>query len=234
MASVDRRDDAALVPPRPDAPFGASVPLMPAPIDRRSLNLPNAITLSRLVLSIALFAMIGYPNLWMTSAVLFVLAAATDFLDGYFARKYGQVTTLGRIMDPFVDKIIVCGAFIFLLEKKVLVDVDGVRQQVGSGINAWMVLVVIGREMFVTSLRGFMEQHGIDFSADKTGKAKMLLQCVAVTASLMSMSRFLAPYASFVMFRDVLLLAMTLFTAYSGVAYFARAMRAIRDQRAKA
>lgn len=234
MATLDQRDDTAIKPPGPGAPFGPAVQLPPAPIDRRSLNLPNAITLSRLLLSVVLFAMMGYPGLWLTSAGLFVLAASTDFLDGYFARKYGQVTTLGRIMDPFVDKIIVCGAFIFLLEKKVVVDVDGVRQTIGSGVSAWMVLVVIGREMFVTSLRGFMEQHGIDFSADKTGKTKMLLQCVAVTVSLMSMSPFVAPHAAFVMFRDVVLLAMTLFTAYSGVAYFARAMRAIRDQSAKA
>jgi CDP-diacylglycerol---glycerol-3-phosphate 3-phosphatidyltransferase len=234
MATSGQREDTAIQRPGPDAAFGPSVPLVPAPIDRRSLNLPNAITLSRLVLSIALFAMIGYPGMWLTAAALFVVAAATDFLDGYFARKYGQVTTLGRIMDPFVDKIIVCGAFIFLLEKRVIVDVEGVRQTIGSGVNAWMVLVVIGREMFVTSLRGFMEQHGIDFSADKTGKAKMALQCVAVTVSLLSMSWLFAPYRSFELLRDVILLAMTLFTAYSGVAYFARAMRAIRDQRAKA
>jgi len=234
MATSGQQEDTAVQPPGPGAAFGPAIPLVPAPIDRRSLNLPNAITLSRLVLSVALFAMIGYPDMWLTAAGLFVVAAATDFLDGYFARKYGQVTTLGRIMDPFVDKIIVCGAFIFLLEKKVIVDVEGVRQTIGSGVNAWMVLVVIGREMFVTSLRGVMEQHGIDFSADKTGKAKMALQCVAVAASLMSMSWLFAPYRSFEMFRDVVLLAMTLFTAYSGVAYFARAMRAIRDQRAKA
>lgn len=234
MATSGQREDAAVQPPGPGASFGPSIPLVPAPIDRRSLNVPNAITLSRLVLSVVLFAMIGYPSMWLTAAGLFVVAAATDFLDGYFARKYGQVTTLGRIMDPFVDKIIVCGAFIFLLEKKVMVDVDGVRQTIGSGVNAWMVLVVIGREMFVTSLRGFMEQHGIDFSADKTGKAKMALQCVAVTVSLLSMSWLFAPYRSFELLRDVILLAMTLFTAYSGVAYFARAMRAIRDQRAKA
>lgn len=231
MATVNQSEDTAIRPPGPNAPFGPAIPLPPAPIDRRSLNLPNAITLSRLVLSIVLFAMIGYEQLRLASAALFVLAAATDFLDGYFARKYGQITTLGRIMDPFVDKIIVGGAFLFLIGQEVRLPGGSV---VGSGVNAWMVLIVVGREMFVTSLRGFMEQHGIDFSADKTGKAKMLLQCVAVTVSLMSMSPLLAPHAGFVLFRDVLLLAMTLFTAYSGIAYFARAMRAIRDQLAKA
>ena len=226
MTTLDQRNEA--LPAETNPPHGPAVPLAPAPIDRRSLNLPNAITLSRLILAFILFTMIGYENLWLTSAALFVFAAATDFLDGYFARKYGQITTLGRIMDPFVDKIIVGGAFLFLMGQETVLA-DGTI--VGSGVSPWMVLVVIGREMFVTSLRGFMEQHGIDFSADKTGKAKMALQCVAVTVTLMSLSRWLAPYDAFVMFRDVLLWAMTAFTAYSGVAYFARAMRALQQFR---
>ena len=219
MATVNERDNAAVQPPGPG--FGPSMPLAPAPIDRRSLNLPNAITLSRLILSIVLFAMIGYEGMWLASAVLFVVAASTDFLDGYFARKYGQVTTLGRIMDPFVDKIIVGGAFLFLMGQN-------------AGVSAWMVLIVLGRELFVTSLRGFMEQHGIDFSADKTGKAKMVLQCIAVTVALLSLSIPLVDSHSFRLFRDVLLWAMTAFTAYSGVAYFARAMRALREHLARA
>lgn len=231
MTTLDKRDDPALRPQGPDSHFGPAVPLAPAPIDRRSLNLPNAITLSRLVLAIALFTMIGYPGWWLTSAALFVLAASTDFLDGYFARKYGQVTTLGRIMDPFVDKIIVGGAFLFLLGQSVTLDNGSV---VSTGVSAWMVLIVMSREMFVTSLRGFMEQHGIDFSADKTGKLKMILQCIAVTVSLLSMSKLFLPFAEFRLFRDALLWGMALFTAYSGVAYFARAMRALRNHQAKA
>jgi CDP-diacylglycerol--glycerol-3-phosphate 3-phosphatidyltransferase len=219
MATANQRDDAAVQPPGPA--FGESVRLSPAPIDRRSLNLPNSITLSRLILSIALFAKIGYEGLWLTSAVLFVVAASTDFLDGYFARKYGQVTTLGRIMDPFVDKIIVGGAFLFLMGQD-------------AGVSAWMVLIVLGRELFVTSLRGFMEQHGIDFSADKTGKVKMVLQCIAVTVALLSMSQLFSGFEEFRTFRNVLLWGMTAFTAYSGIAYFARAMRALRDHLARA
>lgn len=199
----------------------------PAPIDLQSINLPNSITLARLLLSVFLFALITYSDLWLASAVLFVVAAATDFLDGYFARRYGQVTTLGRIMDPFVDKIIVGGAFLFLMGEQVTLA-DGVT--IGSGVSPWIVLVVIGREMFVTSLRGFMEQHGIDFSADNTGKIKMVFQCVVVTVSLVSMSPFFATHEGFIVARDVLLWAMTAFTAYSGLAYFIRAMLALQGQ----
>src|SRR5690606_21826952 len=109
-------------------------------------------------------------------AALFLLAATTDAVDGYVARRYGQITTLGRVLDPFADKIIVCGTFVFLLERHPL-----------SGVTAWMVVIVIGREMFVTGLRSFLEQQGKDFSATWSGKIKMILQCAALTASLMSL-----------------------------------------------
>ncbi len=77
-------------------------------------NLPNQLTSLRLLLSLVLFGLI-VSECYMSSLWLFVVAAGTDWLDGYFARKYGQVTTLGRILDPFADKVIVCGTFIFLL-----------------------------------------------------------------------------------------------------------------------
>lgn len=225
MATVDQPDPPVADPRR--------LPLAPPPIDRGSLNLPNAITLSRLVLAIVLFAIIGYDGLWLTAAGLFVFAVSTDALDGYLARKYGQVTTLGRILDPFVDKIIICGAFIFLMDKAVTRPnpAGGPPLVVGSGVTAWMTLIVVSREMFVTSLRGFMEQHGIDFSADNTGKVKMVLQCIAVTVSLLSLSRYFTPFPNFALFRDVVLWGTAAFTAYSGVAYFGRAMRALRATR---
>lgn len=199
-----------------------SAPARPklAPIGRESLNLPNAITLSRLILSIVLFALIYTEGYWLTSAALFVVAAGTDFLDGYYARKYGQVTTLGRIMDPFVDKIIICGSFVFLLEK----NADAIHD---SGVNSWMVLIVIGREMFITSLRGFLEQQGIDFSASWMGKAKMVLQCMAVTGALLSLSdKF--QFDSFLMARDIVLWLAVAVTAWSGISYVVRAAAMIR------
>lgn len=189
----------------------------PAPIDRRSLNAPNLITLSRLLLSFVLFALIYVEGYWITSAILFAAAAATDFLDGYIARKYGLVTTLGRILDPFVDKIIVCGSFIFLLEKTT-----------ASGVNAWMVIAVIGREMFVTGLRSFLEQSGQDFSAVWSGKIKMALQCVAVTASLLSLSPQLSGSQQFLLTRDVLLWLAVAITLYSGLAYAWRGFQMLR------
>jgi CDP-diacylglycerol--glycerol-3-phosphate 3-phosphatidyltransferase len=189
------------------------------PIGRESLNLPNAITASRLVLAIILFVLIYMEAWWLTAAGLFVLAAGTDFLDGYLARKYGQVTTLGRILDPFVDKIIICGAFVFLLEKNAKFD---------SGVNSWMVIIVIGREMFITSLRGFLEQQGIDFSANWAGKIKMVLQCVAVTVALLSLSPYFRS-DNFFLARDIILWLAVAVTAWSGITYVVRAARIIRE-----
>src|SRR5436309_14874033 len=104
--------------------------------------------------------------------IVFIIAAGTDWIDGWWARKYQQVTKLGRIFDPFVDKIIICGTFIFLAAER------------GSGVEPWMAVVVMGREMLVTAIRGFIEQQGGDFSAQMVGKLKMVFQCAAVVASL--------------------------------------------------
>lgn len=195
-------------------------------VDARSLNLPNAITLSRLILSVVLFVLIWSGRYWQTSAVVFIVAAATDFLDGYLARKYGQVTVLGRIMDPFVDKIIICGAFIFL------------QQWPGSGVNAWVTLIIVGREMFITSLRGFLEQRGKDFSAAWIGKWKMGVQCVAVSLALLSLSpefRVLwsesigLSWTALIWLRNGTVMATVGITAYSGVEYTWRALRLLSE-----
>jgi len=196
----------------------------PLPIDRRSLNVPNILTMSRFVLAIILFALIDWDGWWRLSAGVFIVAALTDFLDGYYARKYGQVTVLGRILDPFVDKIIICGAFIFLLGHP------------ASGVTAWMTVIIIGREMFVTSLRAILERHGQDFSAQWSGKAKMILQCTAVPVALVSLSpEFREDIGSLVNinwfdgFRDALLWATVLFTVYSGVEYTVRGFQLLNQ-----
>ena len=196
----------------------------PARIGREWFNLPNAITVSRLLLAVVLFALIDLGGYWLSAAGLFVFAASTDWADGYLARKYGQVTTLGRILDPFVDKIIVGGTFLFLLSRNG--DSDP-QVTLPSGVNAWMVVTVISREMFITSLRGFLEQQGKDFSASLSGKAKMLLQCVAVTASLLSMSPRLN-WSWLVPTRDVLLWSAVAVTVWSGVVYIVRAIQLLR------
>lgn len=145
------------------------------------INLPNRITLGRLALAIVFFILLAQfdirePNYWLLDActVLFILAAATDWLDGHLARKHNQVTAFGRVLDPFVDKVLVCGTFVFL---------SGAHFHAVSGeqvtrIAPWMVVVILGRELLVTGLRGFSESRGVAFGAQGYGKAKMVLQSI--------------------------------------------------------
>ncbi len=134
-------------------------------------NVPNQLTAARLALSIGVFVLIPL-HFYLAALIVFAIAAGTDWVDGWWARKYKQVTKLGRVFDPFVDKILICGTFIFLAAEP------------GSGIWAWMAVVVMGREMLVTVLRTMVEQSGGDFSAKMAGKLKMVFQCLAVGASL--------------------------------------------------
>src|SRR5215831_20259188 len=132
-------------------------------------NLPNQLTAARAGLAVVLFAFIAL-NWWAWCIVVFALAAITDYLDGYLARKQGITSTLGRNLDPLVDKILVCGAFVFLLPVP------------GSGLAPWMVTVVVARELTITVLRSFLEGQGAKFGADWLGKIKMWLQCAALIA----------------------------------------------------
>ena len=124
-----------------------------------SMNLPNQITIARLVVSLIVFVLIPLRQ-FQWAMVFFLIAAATDWLDGYLARKHGLVTQLGRILDPFADKILISGAFIFLAAEP------------ASQIAAWMAVVVVGRELLVTALRSFLEQQGADFSAQDGRQAE--------------------------------------------------------------
>ena len=191
----------------------------PAVLGRHALNLPNLITGTRLLLAFGLFAMIALTSQWIPAAILFIFAASTDALDGYIARRNKQITVLGRILDPFVDKVIVCGTFVFLLEHQTLPD---------SGVRAWMVIIIIGREMFVSSLRGILEKEGKDFSASFIGKLKMVLQCVAVSVSLLSMAPLLQ-FTWTAMFRDATLYLAVAATLYSGAVYVSRGFSLLRD-----
>jgi CDP-diacylglycerol---glycerol-3-phosphate 3-phosphatidyltransferase len=180
-------------------------------------NVPNALTALRFVLAIAVFVLIAF-QWYATALVAFVIAASTDWIDGYWARRYGQVTKLGRIFDPFVDKIIVCGAFIALVA---IPD---------SGVAAWMAIVVVGRELLVTSLRGLIEGAGGDFSASQLGKWKMVLQCVAVGLALLLLAGTDWP-PELALLRTVTIWAAILLTLWSGIDYVRIAARAMRESR---
>jgi len=147
-----------------------------------NLNLPNRITLARLAIAIVFFVLLAQftvtqpnPLLLDVCITLFIIAAATDWLDGYLARKHNQVTAMGRVLDPFVDKVLVCGTFVFLAGASFR-TAGGIQT---TGVHPWMVVVILGRELLVTGLRGFSESRGVSFGANHIGKAKMVLQSIA-------------------------------------------------------
>ena len=185
-----------------------------------SFNLPNQLTSLRLVLSLVLFGLIGtehyFASLWM-----FLIAVGTDWLDGYYARKFNQITTLGRILDPFADKVIVCGTFIFLVVAPGMVAEP-------RGLRAWMVVAIVGRELLVTALRSFLEERGSDFSANLSGKLKMVLQSVAAAAALVFLDyRGAAPEWVYWTTIVSIWLAVIL-TVYSGAIYVWIAYKLLR------
>ena len=145
----------------------------PAPHDHW-LTLPNLLTLSRLPLAVLLFVCIANAW-WLAGLLVFVLASLTDWADGFLARRLGQLSALGRSLDPLVDKVLVGGAFIFLIPVK------------ESELTPWMVTVVVGRELLITGLRGIMEAQGVKFGADMLGKIKMVLQCAVLIVVLANM-----------------------------------------------
>ena len=144
-------------------------------------NVPNKISAARLVLAFVVFALIPMQQYW-AALILFVVAAGTDWVDGWYARKYNQVTKLGRILDPFCDKILICGVYILLA-----VEMNG-RFPWYAQIAGWMAVVVVGRELLVTVLRSMIEGAGGDFSAKMAGKLKMWFQCIAVGACLVALA----------------------------------------------
>src|SRR6516164_3416052 len=176
-------------------------------------NLPNQLTAARAVLAVVLFAFIA-QNWWGWCLVVFALAALTDYLDGYLARLQGITSTLGRNLDPLVDKILICGAYIFMLPVT------------GSGLAAWMVTVVVARELTITVLRSFLEGQGAKFGADWLGKIKMWLQCSALIAIFVT---FLAQTEQsevptwLVVARNVIIYAMVIITILSGLQYLWKA-----------
>ena len=193
-------------------------------------NLPNAITISRLVLALALFVILGLvtaaqqPHLsgdasplveWVgprerlllgICTVIFAFAAFSDMLDGYVARRWSLQTDFGRIVDPFADKVTICGSFVFLISLK------------GSPIAGWMVVVILARELLVDGLRGFAESHGVAFPSVWAGKVKMFCQSCCIGWILLTMAAF--PSAAWAAWIGIALIVITIAsTLYSGAIY---------------
>ncbi|WP_224981991.1 CDP-diacylglycerol--glycerol-3-phosphate 3-phosphatidyltransferase [Geomonas agri] len=137
------------------------------------MNLPNILTMLRIaaipLLCVLLLSPEREPGFW--AAALFAAASVTDWLDGYLARKMGIVTVFGKFLDPIADKLIVMAALIMILPF--------------DRVPAWMVLVILGREMIITGLRGIASTEGIVIPASNLGKFKTIFQLVAIIGLLL-------------------------------------------------
>lgn len=200
----------------------------------KALNVPNQITIARFILAIIFCAVLtqywhrdAKPWLLDLAAGLFIVAAATDFLDGYLARKWSQVTPLGRILDPLVDKLLICGAFILFVGPE-FVDADGHNV---TEMKTWMVVCIVGREILVTSLRGYNESMGKAFGASLHGKVKMWMQSIAAPAILLVVAHqgTMIPMETARTIKLVLVWATVIITVLSMVQYLIRS-RYILDE----
>ncbi len=170
-------------------------------------NVPNLLSLSR-ILSVPIFIVLMLdpsPVRALAAGIVFSLASATDWLDGYLARKWGQVTKVGKLLDPIADKILIMSALVILVELR-----PGI-------VHSWMAILIIGREFAVTGLRAIASSDGIIIPAETVGKYKVGAQITAVLSLLLDYAftrdwmRALGSYA--------LWIAMIL-SVYSALQYF--------------
>jgi CDP-diacylglycerol--glycerol-3-phosphate 3-phosphatidyltransferase len=169
------------------------------------MNLPNTLTIGRIFLVpivVVVLLTVQIRNWALWGASLFLAAALTDLLDGYLARRRKQVTTLGRLLDPIADKLLISSALVSLVQLKIA--------------PAWMVVIIIGREFAVSGLRSIAAHEGFSIDVSKLGKGKMVIQVAAVVGLILGYK-----YGGWIKHTATILLwAVVVFALVSMVQYF--------------
>lgn len=192
------------------------------------MNLPNKITLSRIFLIPIFIVILSFPFTWgewsmagetypithLVAAIIFLVASATDWLDGYYARKYNLITNMGKFLDPLADKLLVSAAFILLVELEL--------------VAAWIVILIVSREFAVTGLRLVAAGEGIVLAASSMGKLKTASQLSAI--ALLLLHNFPFAYINVPVHTIVVYIALLL-TVWSGVDYFMKNWHVLRDSK---
>ena len=180
-----------------------------AKMKEAALN-PNFMTVSRVLAVPVLIVLLMFETRITTfvAALLFSAASITDYLDGYIARKYELVSTLGKMLDPLADKLLITTAFVMLVEL--------------GFMPGWIACVIIGRELAVTGLRSIMVEHGEDAAASMLGKLKTGFQIAAVIPLLLHYSYLNINFGGI---GTVLLYGALIFTLWSGVDYFVKSKK---------
>src|SRR5690625_3201507 len=190
------------------------------------MNIPNKITLSRIFLIPLFILLLSIPFNWgewnigettlpishFVAALVFAFAASTDWLDGYYARKYNLITNLGKFLDPLADKLLVSAALILLVQLDLL--------------SAWIVIIIISREFAVTGLRVVAASEGIVLAASPLGKIKTATQLIAIILLLLHNIPFQQinlPVAT------IMIYLALFFTIISGVDYFVKNKHVLKE-----
>ena len=185
------------------------------------MNLPNTLTILRiffvpllvaaLVQENVMFTLAGYTvtKEWLALAI-FLAAAATDLLDGYLARRWSQVTTIGTLLDPIADKLLISAALISLVQVRVL--------------PGWMAILIVAREFAVSGLRSIAAAEGYTIRASDLGKTKMLSQVVAISCMLVSIR-----HAELRLPAMILMWAVVFFAILSAISYFRKFWRKVDE-----
>jgi CDP-diacylglycerol---glycerol-3-phosphate 3-phosphatidyltransferase len=200
-------------PPRTDAaPTLLDRPrAVPAPrenVRREIWNLPNSLTLSRIFLVPFLVVVLLTKYSDFLGLGIFLVAAITDYFDGYFARRLNRTTRLGAMLDPIADKLLMSAAFISLVELGVA--------------KAWMVVIIIGREFAVSGLRAIAAQQGVTIAASPLGKTKTIAQVIAIAILIVGYE-----LGEFKFLGELALWVVVLFALVSGIDYFIKFSRAV-------
>lgn len=181
------------------------------------MNIPNSLTIARIFFVPLLVAVLVKERILLhfngavitndlIALMIFWIAAATDLVDGYLARRWQQVTTIGTLLDPIADKLLVSAALIALVQERV--------------VPAWLVILLVGREFAVSGLRSIAASEGFTISASELGKTKTVSQVVAISLLMISIRHSqVAPLADFSLY------VVVFFSMWSAVAYFARFWR---------
>jgi CDP-diacylglycerol--glycerol-3-phosphate 3-phosphatidyltransferase len=175
-------------------------------------NLPNTLTLFRIFLVpfLVVVLLTKFEGREFVGLGIFLVAAITDFFDGWLARRRNQMTRMGALLDPIADKLLMSAAFISLVEMD------------PRHVPAWMVVIIIGREFAVSGLRSIAAQQGVTIAASPLGKGKMVSQVIAISLLILGYE-----LGTFRVIGTVALWAVMLFALASGIDYFVKFTRAI-------
>ncbi|HEY2323022.1 MAG TPA: CDP-diacylglycerol--glycerol-3-phosphate 3-phosphatidyltransferase [Thermoanaerobaculia bacterium] len=197
MSSEASADVLAKTPPREN-------------VSSEIINLPNSLTLLRIFLVpfLVVVLLTKFYGREYVGLAIFLLAAITDFLDGFFARRYNRMTRLGALLDPIADKLLMSAAFISLVELGLA--------------RAWMIVIIIGREFAVSGLRSIAAQQGVTIAASPLGKGKMISQVIAISLLILGYQ-----LGEFLFIGTIALWIVMIFALASGVDYFFKFSRAV-------